>query len=32
MFRPSHFFLIEVPADAKLIHEAMLRQGVIIRP
>jgi histidinol-phosphate aminotransferase len=28
----SNFFLIEVPADARTIHEAMLRQGVIIRP
>jgi histidinol-phosphate aminotransferase len=28
----ANFFLIEVPADARTIHEAMLRQGVIIRP
>ena len=28
----ANFFLIEVPADAKLIYEAMLRQGVIVRP
>jgi histidinol-phosphate aminotransferase len=28
----SNFFLIEVPTDARDIHETMLRQGVIIRP
>ena len=28
----ANFFLIEVPLDAKLIFEHMLRQGVIIRP
>ena len=29
----SHFpFDIEVPTDAKIVYEAMLRQGVIIRP
>jgi histidinol-phosphate aminotransferase len=28
----ANFFLIEVPEDARAIHEAMLRQGVIIRP
>ncbi len=27
----ANFFLIEVPADAKIIFEAMLRQGVIVR-
>ncbi len=28
----ANFFLIEVPFDAKLVFEHMLRQGVIIRP
>lgn len=28
----ANFFLIEVPTDARMVHEAMLRQGVIIRP
>jgi histidinol-phosphate aminotransferase len=28
----GNFYLVNVPKDAKLIYEAMLRQGVIIRP
>lgn len=28
----ANFFLIPVPIDARRIHEAMLREGVIIRP
>jgi len=28
----SNFFLIEIPVDAKIIYEAMLRLGVIVRP
>lgn len=28
----ANFFLIEVPLDAKMVFEHMLRQGVIIRP
>lgn len=28
----ANFLLIEVPTDARTVHEALLRQGVIIRP